>query len=208
MLVLDILAMDMVSTGSDMVVTTMESVRLKPPQKLLLRLKLTQLFSMVVMAMLVLDIMAMLALATMVMLDLDILAMDMVSMDLDTLITMASVRLRLLLRLRLTLLSFMEPMDTLMLVLDIMDMLVVDITGMLVLVITDTPVLDILDMVPTVANVQHKSSETQSCSVNIPPSHQNSFSAHLQETEEKAGSWENQVTLISENKTHITANNM
>jgi hypothetical protein len=58
------------------------------------------------------------------------------------------------------------------------------------------------------ASVQHKSSETQFCSLNIPPSHQNNFSAVLQETAGKAGSWENQVTLISENKTHITANNM
>merc|ERR1719341_1171174 len=139
--------------------------------------------------MLVLGIMAMLVLATMVILDLDTLAMDMVSMDLDTLITMASVRLRQLLRLRLILLSFMEPMDTHMLVLDIMDILA----------------LDILDMVPTMASVQHKSSETQSCSVNIPPSHQNIFSADLQKTEEKAGNWENQIAMNSENKTHITA---
>merc|ERR1719341_850910 len=143
--------------------------------------------------MLVLGIMAMLVLATMVILDLDTLAMDMVSMDLDTLITMASVRLRQLLRLRLILLSFMEPMDTHMLVLDIMDMLALDIT--------DMPVLVILDMVPTMESVQHKSSETQSCSVNIPPSHQNIFSADLQKTEEKAGNWENQIAMNSENKT-------
>merc|ERR1739838_357120 len=91
----------------DMVVTTTESVRLKPLQKLPLRLKLTQLFFMVPMAMVVLVLMVMVVLVIMAMLVLDI--MDMLVLDitdmlvlvipamlvsdiLDTVPTMASVQ--------------------------------------------------------------------------------------------------------------------
>merc|ERR1711892_949570 len=85
--------------GLDMVVTTTESVRLKPFQKLPLRLKLIQLFFMVPMAMAVLVIMAMLVLDIMDMLVSDITDMlvlvitDMLVSDiLDTVPTMASVQ--------------------------------------------------------------------------------------------------------------------
>merc|ERR1712106_1261510 len=67
----------------DMVVTTTESVRLKPLQKLPLRLKLIQLFFMVPMVMAVLDITDMLVLVITDMLVSDIL---------DTVPTMASVQ--------------------------------------------------------------------------------------------------------------------
>merc|ERR1712106_989424 len=163
----------------DMVVTTTESVRLRPLQKLPLRLKLTQLFSTVPMAMAVLVLMVMLVLVIMAMLVLDItdmLVLDILVMlvlvitdiqALDMVVTTTeSVRLKPLqklpLRLKLTQLFFMVPMAMVvlvimaMLVLDIMDMLVLDITDMLVLVITDMLVSDILDTVPTMASVQPK----------------------------------------------------
>merc|ERR1712128_270120 len=76
LVITDILALDMV-------VTTTESVRLKPLQKLPLRLKLIQLFFMVPMAMVVLVLMVMVVLVIMAMLVLDIL---------DTVPTMASVQ--------------------------------------------------------------------------------------------------------------------
>merc|ERR1739838_683034 len=90
MLVLDILDMLVL----DMVVTTTESVRLKPLQKLLLRLKLIQLFFMVPMAMPVLDITDMLVSDIMDMLVLVITDM-LVSDILDTVPTMASVQPKL-----------------------------------------------------------------------------------------------------------------
>merc|ERR1739838_1011102 len=153
---------------SDMVVTTTESVRLRLLQKPPLRLKLTQLFFTVPMAMVVLVLMDMLVLDILDMLVLvitDILALDM------AVTTTESVRLKPLqklpLRLKLIQLFFMVPMAMAvlvmlvlvimaMLVLDITDMLVSDIMDMLVLVITDMLVSDILDTVPTMASVQHK----------------------------------------------------
>merc|ERR1712123_405027 len=90
----------------DMVVTTTESVRLKPLQKLPQRLKLIQLFftvpmAMAVLVMLVLVIMAMLVLDITDMLVSDIMDMlvlvitDMLVSDiLDTVPTMASVQLK------------------------------------------------------------------------------------------------------------------
>merc|ERR1712106_342400 len=108
----------------DMVVTTTESVRLRLLQKLPLRLKLTQLFFMVPMAMAVLDILDML-----VSVITGILALDMV------VITTESVRLKPLqklpLRLKLIQLFFMVPMAMAVLVLMVMVVLV--IMAMLVL---------------------------------------------------------------------------
>merc|ERR1712128_57073 len=111
MLVLDILDMLVLVITDilalDMVVTTTESVRLKPLQKLPLRLKLIQLFFMVPMAMAVLVLMVMVVLVIMAMLVLDITDMlvsditdmlvlvitDMLVSDiLDTVPTMASVQ--------------------------------------------------------------------------------------------------------------------
>merc|ERR1719431_345225 len=95
------------------------------------------------MAMLVWDIMAMLVLVTMDMLDLvitDTLVLDILAM----LTTMASVRQRPSLRLRLTLPCFTAPMAMVLVTMDMLD-----------LVITDMLVLDILDTLPTMASVQH-----------------------------------------------------
>merc|ERR1712123_420246 len=159
--------------------TTTESVRLRLLQKLPLRLKLTQLFFTVPMAMAVLVLMVMLVLVIMAMLVLDITDMLVLVImdipDLDMVVTTTeSVRLKPLqklpLRLKLIQLFFMVPMAMAvlvlmvmvvlgimaMLVLDIMDMLVSDITDMLVLVITDMLVSDILDTAPTMASVQPK----------------------------------------------------
>merc|ERR1712008_256737 len=157
--------------GLDMVVTTTESVRRKPLQKLPQRLKLTQLFFTVPMAMAVLVLTVMLVLVIMAMLVLDItdmLVLDILDMlvlvitdilALDMVVTTTeSVRLKPLqklhLRLKLIQLFFTVPMA--MAVLDITDMLVLDIMDMLVLVITDMLVSDILDTVPTMASVQPK----------------------------------------------------
>merc|ERR1739842_110667 len=119
-------------------------------------LRLTQPFSTAPMAMvldtmdmLVWDIMAMLALVIMDMLDLvitDTLVLDILAM----LTTMASVRQRPSLRLRLTLPFFTAPMA---MALATMAMLALDIMAMLDLVITDMLVLDILDTLPTMASV-------------------------------------------------------
>merc|ERR1739838_251976 len=155
----------------DMVVTTTESVRLRLLQKPPLRLKLTQLFFTVPMAMVVLVLMVMLVL---VILDMGVLVITDI-LDLDMVVTTTeSVRLKPLqklpLRLKLIQLFFTVPMAMAvlvlmvmvvlvimaMLVLDIMDMLVSDITDMLVLVTTDMLVSDILDTVPTMASVQPK----------------------------------------------------
>merc|ERR1712106_989782 len=118
----------------DMVVTTTESVRLKPLQKLPLRLKLTQLFFMVPMAMVVLVLMVMAGLVIMAMLVLDITDMlvsdimdmpvlvitDMLALDM-VVTTTESVRLKPLqklpLRLKLIQLFFMVPMAMAVLVL-------------------------------------------------------------------------------------------
>merc|ERR1712160_92144 len=91
LVITDILALDMV-------VTTTESVRLRLLQKLPLRLKLTQLFFTVPMAMVVLVLMVMLVLVIMAMLVLDItdmLVSDIKDMlDLDMVVTTTeSVRL-------------------------------------------------------------------------------------------------------------------
>merc|ERR1712106_646967 len=99
----------------DMVVTTTESVRLRLLQKLPLRLKLTQLFFTVPMAMAVLVLMVMLVLDITDMLVLDILDMlVLVIMDILALgmvvTTTESVRLKPLLRLKLIQLFFMVPM--------------------------------------------------------------------------------------------------
>merc|ERR1712008_465576 len=162
--------------GLDMVVTTTESVRRKPLQKLPQRLKLTQLFFTVPMAMAVLVLTVMLVLVIMAMLVLDItdmLVLDILDMlvlvitdilALDMVVTTTeSVRLKPLqklhLRLKLIQLFFTVPMAMavlVMLVLVIMAMLVLDIMDMLVLVITDMLVSDILDTVPTMASVQPK----------------------------------------------------
>merc|ERR1712008_377689 len=144
--------------GLDMVVTTTESVRRKPLQKLPLRLKLTQLFFTVPMAMAVLVLMVMLVLVIMAMLVLDITDMlvldilDILALDM-VVTTTESVRLKPLqklpLRLKLIQLFFMVPMAMAVLV-----MLVLVIMAMLVLVITEMLVSDILDTVSTMASVQ------------------------------------------------------
>merc|ERR1719430_2094665 len=100
----------------------------------------------------------------------------MVYMGLAMVIIMESVRLSLRPMLRLTLPCFMVPMDMVvwdtmdmlgsvtmamvlvtmaMLVWDIMAMLVLATMDMLDLVITEMLVLDILDILPTMASVQH-----------------------------------------------------
>merc|ERR1712128_61726 len=97
----------------DMVVTTTESVRLRLLQKLPLRLKLTQLFFTVPMAMAVLVLMVMLVLDIMDMLVLDITDMlvlvitDILALDM-VVTTTESVRLKPLqkLPLRLKLIQF------------------------------------------------------------------------------------------------------
>merc|ERR1712106_179148 len=164
----------------DMVVTTTESVRLRLLQKPPLRLKLTQLFFTVPMAMVVLVLMVMLVLVIMDMLVLDILDMlvlvitDILALDM-VVTTTESVRLKPLqklpLRLKLIQLFFMVLMAMVVLVLMVMVVLVImampvlDITDMLVSDITDMLDSDILDTVPTMASVQPKRSETQFCSV-------------------------------------------
>merc|ERR1739838_829998 len=129
-------------------VTIMESVRLRLNLRPMLRLTLP--FSTAPMAM---------VLATMAMLVWDIMAMLVLDI-MDMLTTMASVRQRPSLRLRLTLPFFTAPMamalaTMAMLVWDIMAMLALVTMDMLDLVITDMLVLDILDTLPTMASVQH-----------------------------------------------------
>merc|ERR1711956_139913 len=121
----------------DMVVTTTESVRLRLLQKLPQRLKLTQLFFTVPMAMAVLVLTVMLVLVIMAMLVLDItdmLVLDILDMlvlvitdilALDMVVTTTeSVRLKPLqklpLRLKLIQLFFMVPMAMAVLVLMVM----------------------------------------------------------------------------------------
>merc|ERR1711956_142615 len=72
----------------DMVVTTTESVRLKPLQKLHLRLKLIQLFFTVPMAMAVLVMLVLVIMDMLVLVITDMLVSDI----LDTVPTMASVQ--------------------------------------------------------------------------------------------------------------------
>merc|ERR1719233_804626 len=92
--------------------------------------------------MVVWDTMAMLGSVTMAMLD--ILVMVMVSMVLAMLTTMESVRLRPSPRLRLTQPCFIAPMAMVLATMDMLD-----------LVITDMLVSGILDILPTMASVQH-----------------------------------------------------
>merc|ERR1719348_490862 len=108
----------------------------------------------------------------------------MASMGLDMVTTMASVKLKLNLRLKLTLLFSTAPTD---MVSDIMAMLGLDITVMLVLDTLAMLVLVIMDMVlamATMASVQHRW-----CNI---------FSCHFSESMESHSSIESHEIVIKE----------